>query len=117
MSNIERIEGLPLFSRVVIHNDVVYMSGIVPMDRTLDVTGQTQDVLAQIDTYLAQAGVDKTRLLTAQIWLKDITNDFAAMNKVWLDWVDPNNLPTRVTCESNLASPDVLVEILVTAAK
>lgn len=117
MSKIERITDLPLLSRVVIHNDVVYLSGIVPLDKTADVTGQTKDVLAQIDGYLAQAGVDKSRLLTAQIWLKNITTDFATMNKVWLDWVDPNNLPTRVTCESNLASPDVLVEILVTAAK
>lgn len=116
MSTIQRIEGLPLFSRVVIHNSVVYMSGIVPKDRTDDVKQQTRDVLAQIDTYLAQAGVDKTRLLTSQIWLKNIDRDFAAMNEVWLEWVDPNHLPTRVTCESNLASADILVEILVTAA-
>lgn len=116
MSTIKRIEGLPLFSRAVIHNSVVYLSGIVPIERTTDVKQQTRDVLDQIDTYLAQAGVDKTRLLTAQIWLKDINHDFAAMNEVWLQWVDPDHLPTRVTCESNLASPDVLVEILVTAA-
>ena len=85
-------------------------------DRTLDIRGQTRDVLARIDGRLAEAGTDKSRLLTAQIWIRNIKDDFAGMNEVWDAWTAPGNAPTRATAECNLASPDVLVEIIVTAA-
>lgn len=114
---IVRHEGLPIFSSVVEHGGVVYVSGLVPQERTPDITVQTKDVFAQIDANLAKAGVDKTRLLKVEIWLKHIERDFAAMNEAWKEWVDPNNMPVRVTSEANLASADVLVEIMVTAAK
>lgn len=113
---IQRISGSPIFSRAVTHNGTVYLAGVVAQDRTLDVRGQVRDIFQQIDESLALAGVDKSRLLTAKIWLKDIERDFAVMNEEWANWVDPEHLPTRVTCESNLAFPDILVEVLVTAA-
>lgn len=113
---IQRIPGSPLFSRAVTHNGIVYLAGVVAQDRDLDIRGQVRDIFNQIDETLALAGVDKSRLLTAQIWLKDIKNDFNVLNEEWTNWVDPNHLPTRVSCESNLAFEDILVEVLVTAA-
>ena len=80
------------------------------------VTGQTQGTLAKIDSLLAQAGTDKKSLLTAQIWVKDIDRDFADMNKVWNEWIDPENKPVRATVQANMARPNILVEIQVTAA-
>ena len=74
-------------------------------------------MLQRIDDHLAKAGTDKSRLLTAQIWLEDIERDFAGMNKVWEAWVDKDNIPTRATCEAKLAFPEILVEIIVTAAR
>ena len=103
-------------SQAVVHNNIVYLSGQV--DATADdITGQTQNVLAKVDKYLAEAGTDKSKLLTASIWVKDIERDFGAMNDVWNAWIDPDNKPARATTESNLASPKMLVEIQVTAVK
>jgi enamine deaminase RidA (YjgF/YER057c/UK114 family) len=80
------------------------------------VTSQTQAILATIDGLLAQAGTDKSRILTANIWLKDIDGDFARMNAVWCAWVDPVNKPVRACVQAALSNPDFLVEIQVTAA-
>lgn len=116
MADIKRIESSVRMSRAVIHNGVAYLAGTTAGDRTLDIRGQTRDVLARIDGRLAEAGTDKSRLLTAQIWIRNIKDDFAGMNEVWDAWTAPGNAPTRATAECNLASPDVLVEIIVTAA-
>jgi enamine deaminase RidA (YjgF/YER057c/UK114 family) len=103
-------------SQAVIHNNIVYLSGQV--DATADdVVGQTKNILAKVDKYLQEAGTDKSKLLTSAIWLKDIDRDFTAMNEVWNSWIDPNNKPVRATTEASLASPKMLVEIQVTAAK
>lgn len=80
------------------------------------VTGQTKDVLTKIEGLLKEAGTDKSHLLTAQIWLKDIDTDFAAMNTVWSQWLDPANKPVRATIQAPMARPTILVEIQVTAA-
>ena len=107
---------LPPMSQAVVHNGIVYLSGQV--DATADdIEGQTKNVLAKVDQYLSEAGTDKSKLLTASIWLKDIEKDFGAMNEVWNAWIDPNNKPARATTESNLASPKMLVEVQVTAVK
>jgi len=107
---------LPPMSQAVIHNNIVYLSGQV--DATADdVVGQTKNILAKVDKYLQEAGTDKSKLLTSAIWLKDIDRDFTAMNEVWNSWIDPNNKPVRATTEASLASPKMLVEIQVTAAK
>jgi enamine deaminase RidA (YjgF/YER057c/UK114 family) len=92
----------------------VYLCGIVP-DPGGDVTGQTRQVLERIDQLLASSGTDKSKLLTAQIWLASM-NDFAALNAVWNGWVDPRNPPVRACVQAALYRPDVLVEIMVTAA-
>ena len=98
------------------HNGVLYTAGQVADDLGQDVRGQTEQVLKAIDDVLAQAGTDKSKILSANIWVSDIRNrEF--MNKVWLAWVDPENLPARATVEAKLADPRMLVEISVICAK
>jgi enamine deaminase RidA (YjgF/YER057c/UK114 family) len=101
-------------SQAVIHNSTVYLAGQVGAPGA-SVTDQTRAILAEIDRLLGLAGTDKTRLLTAQIWLADIKT-FAEMNAVWDAWVAPGNAPARWTGEAKLATPDYKVEIIVTAA-
>nr|WP_201747301.1 RidA family protein [Glaciimonas sp. PCH181] len=116
MDTIVRHETLARMSRIVVHQGTAYLAGVVAANRDADALAQTQDVLARIDQYLASVGSDKSRLLTAQIWLKDIDRDFQAMNQAWDAWVPRDSAPTRATCEARLASPDLLVEIIVSAA-
>ncbi|HEV3426061.1 MAG TPA: RidA family protein [Paraburkholderia sp.] len=115
MEDIVRIESNQRMSRVVKAAGLVFVGGQTSNDRTLDAKGQTQQVLAKIDGFLAQAGIDKTRLVSAQVWLADIERDFAAMNEVWDAWVAPGCAPTRATVQAKLAAPELLVEIAVIA--
>ncbi len=112
---IVRHEKGPLMSQVVIHGNVVHLAGTVADDASGDMRTQTAQVLASIDRSLALAGTDKSKLLTAQIWISDM-REFADMNEVWRGWVDPDNPPARATCEAKLARPDWKVEIIVSAA-
>ena len=116
MSSIIRQDSNARLSRIVTHGDTVYVAGVTS-SAPGDIVVQTRDVLAKIDGYLASAGSDKRHLLSVQIWLKDIDADFAGMNTVWAEWAPADALPTRATCEAKLAAPDLLVEIIVTAAK
>ena len=116
MNAITRIETDQRSSRVVIFNNTVFIGGMTALDRSQGIKGQTQQVLARIDDYLLQAGTDKSHLLTAQIWLKDIAEDFATMNEVWNEWTAPGAAPTRATAQCPMASPEVLIEVIVTAA-
>ena len=102
-------------SQLVIHNGIAYLAGQVGAEGA-SVTEQTKAVLASIDALLAEAGTDKTNLLTAQIWLSDIGTQFAEMNAVWDAWVPEGCAPARWTGEAKLATPDYHVEIIVTAA-
>ena len=115
MAAITRLESGKRMSHAVIHNGIVYLAGVVGEPKGT-VTSQTQEVLAEIDRLLALAGSDKTRILRAQIWLADIKT-FDQMNAVWDAWVAPGNAPARATGEAKLATPDYLVEIIVTAAQ
>lgn len=105
----------PRMSRIVIHNNIVYISGQTD-GTTSDIKNQTANVLKKVDDLLAQANTDKSKLLTASIWLKDITRDFKDMNDVWNGWIDPNNKPVRATVEANMAREQLLIEVQVTAA-
>ena len=115
MSTITRIEPGARMSNAVVHDGIVYLAGQVGAPSG-DVTSQTRDVLAEVDRLLALAGSDKSRVLRAQIWLADMTT-FAQMNAVWDAWVAPGHAPTRATGEAKLATPDYLVEIIITAAQ
>lgn len=112
--SITRLDPHERLSGAVIHNGLVYLAGQVTTDTSLTVEGQTANVLAQIDSLLAQAGSSKASILSVQIFLPDIT-DIGAMNRAWDAWLDPNNKPARATVEAKLADPDWKVEITLIA--
>lgn len=112
---IQRLQVGSRLAGAVVHNGLVYLSGQVPDDGTRDITGQTEQVLAKIERLLREAGSDKSKLLTAQIFLPDM-KDFAAMNAVWEKWVVAGQTPARATVEAKLANPAYKVEIMATAA-
>lgn len=114
--SIVRYDTSARMSRIVVHQGTAYLAGVVATNRDADALAQTQDVLARIEEYLASVGSHKSRLLTAQIWLKNIERDFQAMNQAWDAWLPPGAAPTRATCGARLAAPDLLVEIIVSAA-
>ncbi len=99
-------------SRVVCAGGMVYVAGLTAGDTTADITGQMEQVLARIDEYLAKAGTNKSRLVQAQIWLKDMSL-FSQMNAVWNGWVDQDNLPVRACVRADMANPAILVEAMV----
>ncbi len=103
-------------SQLVIHGDTVYLAGQVAKDSTSNIAEQTKQVLDKVDALLAEAGSDKTKILSAQIWIANIGH-FAAMNEVWDSWVAQGNAPARACIEARLASPDLLVEVGIVAAK
>ena len=112
---IERHETGPRMSKAVIHGDTVYLAGIVAdSPKGKSTAEQTTSILSQIDSFLATAGTNKTKLLSANIWITDMAN-FAEMNGD--AWVSPGNTPARATVEAKLASPDYKVEIMVVAAR
>ena len=114
---IQRFETGPRMSQVVVHGNTVYLAGVVAKAAAgKSVTEQTQDVLSIIDGLLEKAGSDKSKLLSATIYLTDIKT-FADMNAVWDKWVSPGNTPARATVEAKLATPDYKVEIMVVAAR
>ncbi|MEW5685773.1 MAG: RidA family protein [Pseudomonadota bacterium] len=112
---IQRLDSGPRMSQAVIHGDTIYLAGQVgePGD---SVAAQTRTILAEIDSLLARAGSEKSKILSATIWLADMAT-FGEMNAVWDAWVDTNNPPARATGESKLATPDYKVEIIVIAAR
>ncbi|MDP9651232.1 RidA family protein [Paraburkholderia caledonica] len=103
-------------SRFTIADGIVFCSGNVANTRPASIGVQTQQVLDKIDKELALAGTNKTKILFVQIFLADIERDFAGMNAVWDTWTDPERAPARATVEAKMANPDLLVEMVVTAA-
>lgn len=103
------------FCRALTHNGTVYLAGMTADNLEGDVVQQTRDTLAKIDHFLAAAGTDKTKVLSAVIWLRDIA-DFDRMNEAWDAWIDPAAMPVRATVEARLAGDAYRVEIMVTAA-
>lgn len=113
---IARFEIGPRMSQAVKHGDTVYLAGQVAFDAPDEsVTNQTENVLQRIDHFLEEAGTNKSKLLSATIWLSDIST-FNEMNAVWESWIDLENPPVRACVEATLASPKFSVEILVVAA-
>lgn len=107
---------LPIISRAVVHNGIAYLCGVTP-DPVGDVGAQTAQVLERVDYLLEQAGTDKSKLLTALVWLSEMAL-FEAHNAAWNMWVDPANPPARACLHSpQLWRPGMLVEIMVTAAR
>jgi enamine deaminase RidA (YjgF/YER057c/UK114 family) len=115
MQAIERVNVGKRLSDMAVYNGVAYLAGQVAEDRSLDIAGQTQQILATIDDLLQTAGTNKSRILMAQIFVANIA-EYGAMNKAWDAWVAEGNAPPRATIEARLAHPDFKVEIVVTAA-
>jgi enamine deaminase RidA (YjgF/YER057c/UK114 family) len=116
--SIERIQTGPRMSQAVIHNQTVYLAGQVASGAPGgSVTEQVKDILAKIDALLAAAKTDRSKILSATIWLADMAT-FSEMNALWDAWVVPGATPARATAESaRLATPDYKVEIVIVAAQ
>ena len=113
--SITRIQTGPRMSQAVVHNKTVYLAGQIGSGA--GVAAQTRDILATIDALLKEAGTDKSRLLSATIWLTDMAT-FAEMNGVWQSWVVAGETPARATVVSaQLASAEYKIEIAVIAAQ
>ena len=115
--SIKRLHAGPRMSQAVIHGDTIYLAGqVADHAKGKSVAEQTKEILATIDRLLAEAGSDKTRLLSTTIYLADIAT-FAEMNGVWDAWVPAGHAPARATVEAKLAAPPYTVEIACIAAK
>ncbi len=114
--SIVRHHPAKILSAAVEANGMVYVGGTVADKRPATVKAQTEEILARIDTLLAQAGSHKSKIVSATIWLADMRMR-DEMNQAWLAWVDANQLPARACVEAKLAVADMLVEIAVIAAK
>ena len=113
---IKRLKTSPRMSQAVVYGGLLTTAGqVAKLSAGESVAEQAQEILSEIEALLAAAGTDKSKLLTAQIWLSDI-NDFSEFNAVWDAWVSPGPSPTRACVESKLVVPALKVEIAVTAA-
>jgi enamine deaminase RidA (YjgF/YER057c/UK114 family) len=112
---VQRFDVGARLSEMAVHNGTVWLAGQVPGDATQDMTGQARQVLAAVDALLARAGTDKSKIVMAQIFVKDLA-EFPAFNAVWDAWVVPGNTPPRATVQASLAKPEWKVEVVVTAA-
>lgn len=113
---IKRLHVGARLSEAAIHNRTIYLAGQIADDTGQDIAGQTRQVLGHVERLLAEAGSDKTRILSCQIYIADM-NDFAGMNQVWDGWVAPGHAPPRATVEALLADPACRVEIVIVAAQ
>ncbi len=114
--SLKRIQVGDRMSQAVIFNGTVTTAGQVALGAPSEpAKEQTENILATIDKLLAEAGTDKSKAMSATIWLSNM-DDFAAMNEVWDAWVSPGNTPTRACVESKLAAPQFIVEIAIIAA-
>jgi enamine deaminase RidA (YjgF/YER057c/UK114 family) len=116
LSKIVRTAPNKILAKAVEYHNFVFLQGMTARDSSRDVKGQTADILEQIDQALETHGTDKTRLLQAQIWVKDI-RDREALNEVWSAWLPRDGAPVRACVQADLADPRLLVEIMVTACK
>ena len=116
MADIQRFHVGPRLSETAVHNGTVYLAGQVPDDLSKDLRGQTAEVLAMVDRLLQEAGSDKSRILMAQIFLRDVS-EIGLMNEVWDAWIPAGHTPPRATVQALMAKADYRIEIVVTAAQ
>ncbi|MCJ2115189.1 RidA family protein [Methylobacterium sp. J-001] len=113
---IQRHIRTPIMHRVVEHGGVLYLGGIVAEDRSASMKGQTEQVLARVDALLSETGSDKSKILTATLYITDM-NLKDEMNEAWTAWLAPEILPSRSTIGVAELGPKVLIEAVITAAK
>ena len=114
--SIQRLHTEQRLSQIVIHNGTLYLAGQVADDLSASIEQQTRETLANIERLLADAGSDKSRILSVTLYLKDIAADFAGMNAVWDQWLPLGVAPARATVQAALCEPEILVELSVIAA-
>ncbi len=113
---IERYQSSQRMSQIVSHNGVIYLAGqVAKKDDSQDITGQTKQIIEQIEELLTSVGSDKSKLLSVTIWISSM-EDFQAMNAVWDEWINGENPPARACVEARLARPELLVEMQLIAA-
>jgi enamine deaminase RidA (YjgF/YER057c/UK114 family) len=115
-ADIQKLNSNQVMSAVTIFNKVVYLSGQVPKNTQQDIIAQTQEILTTIDQLLLEANTDKSRLLSAHVYIKNL-DDFATFNTIWIDWLEGCVAPSRATIQADLVNPDWLIEIAVIAAQ
>ncbi len=113
--SIQRIHANKRMSQVVIHDKFVFLSGQVCENVEGDIEQQTKETLLAIEKLLGEAGTDKTRILSATIYLKNIEQDFENMNRIWDTWLPEGITPARATVEAKMCEPELLIEISITA--
>jgi enamine deaminase RidA (YjgF/YER057c/UK114 family) len=113
--SIKRIQTKKRMSRIVIHNDTIYLCGQVGDDYRSDIKEQTRTMLAKVDDLLAQSNSNKQSILSATIYIKEMRL-FGEMNEVWDNWIPENFSPARACIQASMASPELLVEISIVAA-
>lgn len=113
---VQRYIQTPIMHRVVEHNGIVYVGGTTCDDESLDMAGQTREILEKLDRYLAEAGTDKSKLLTATIFSTDLGKK-PEMDAVWKEWLAPEILPTRATVGVADLGGDTMIEIVISAYK
>jgi enamine deaminase RidA (YjgF/YER057c/UK114 family) len=114
--SVQRLHTESRYSEIVIHNGTVYLAGQLADDLSGDIVQQTRETLASTDRLLAEAGSDKSKILSVTIYLKDIERDYAGLNQVWDAWVAPGAAPARACVEATMYKPEVLVEMMIVAA-
>ena len=116
MGNITRQQSDNRLSRVVTHGGVAYLAGLTADNRKASMKAQTEEVLKKIDALLKAGGSSKSSLLSATIYISDMSRK-AEMDEAWSAWIDPKNTPARACVEVALGTPEILVEIMCTAAQ
>ncbi len=114
--SVQRLHTESRYSEIVIHNGTVYLAGQLADDYSGDIVQQTRETLASTDRLLAEAGSDKSKILSVTIYLKDMDRDYAGLNQVWDAWVAPGAAPARACVEAKMYKPHVLVEMMIVAA-
>lgn len=114
---VQRLHVEKRFSEIAISGNLVHLAGQLASDTRLDIKGQTQQTLDIIDHFLADAGTDKSHIMSVTIYLKDIEKDYALFNEVWDTWVSDIQALPRTCVEAKMYTPDVLVEMTVVAVK
>ncbi|PTS84927.1 RidA family protein [Pseudomonas sp. HMWF032] len=114
--SVQRLHTESRYSEIVIHNGTVYLAGQLADDYRGDIVQQTRETLANTDRMLAEAGSDKSKILSVTIYLKDMDRDYAGLNQVWDAWVAPGAAPARACVEAKMYKPEVLVEMMIVAA-
>ncbi len=113
---IKRHQPGPVLSRAVEYGNLVFIAGTTADNRAAPIKAQTEEILKKIDALLAAAGTDKTRILSANVWVADI-NEKPQMDEAWKAWVDPDNKPVRACVEARLGTAETRVEIMMVAAR